>query len=113
VSRIRRTKEALHQEARRHIAAVRAFHTGLVAESQKHLDVLATFARHVNVLREEGRHVRDKLESAQACCRELAHLRRLREPWRDTYDDLRHSLIRTRTLFRRLAQTTSRKRTRI
>jgi hypothetical protein len=112
MSRIRRTQEALHQEARRHIAAVRAFHTGLVAESQKHLHVLATFTRHVDVLREEGRHVRHKLASAQACCQELAHLRRLREPWRETYHDLRVSLVRVRAIFRRLAETSSRKRRR-
>src|SRR6478672_13113391 len=113
MGRIRRTKEALHQEARRHVAAVRAFHTGLMAESHKHLHVLATFTRHVEVLRQEGRHVPAKLEAVEACCRELANLRRLRQPWRDTFDDLRHSLIRTRTLFRRLVEASNRKRTRV
>jgi hypothetical protein len=74
--------------------------------------VLATFTRHVDVLREEGRHVRDKLASAEACWRELANLRRLRQPWRETYEDLRHSLSRARTLFRRIVKATSGKRTR-
>jgi hypothetical protein len=113
MGRIRRTKEALHDDARRHIAAVRAFHTGLMAESHKHLHVLATFTRHVDVLRQEGRHVPAKLAAVEACCRELANLRRLRQPWRDTFDDLRHSLIRTRALFRRLVEASSRKRTRV
>jgi hypothetical protein len=112
MSRIRRTKEALHQEAQRHIAAVRAFHTGLVAESHKHLHVLATFTRHVDVLRQNGRHLPAKLAAVDACCRELANLRRLRQPWRDTYDDLRHSLIHARALFRRLVEASSRERRR-
>jgi hypothetical protein len=110
MGRPRRTKEALNAEARRYIGAARAFHTGLVAESQKHLHVLATFTRHIDVLREERRHAREKLASVQACCEQLAHLRRLRQPWRETYEDLRHSLIRARTLFRRLVEQPSRKR---
>lgn len=109
MSHIRRTKEGLHQEARRHIAAVRAFHTGLVAESHRHIHVLDTFTRHVDVLRQEGRHAPAKLAAVEACCRELANLRRMRQPWRDTYDDLRHSLVRTRALFRRLVETSSRR----
>jgi hypothetical protein len=113
MGRIRRTKDALDQEARRHIRAVRAFHTGLMAESHKHLHVLATFTHHVDVLRQEGRHLTARLAAAEACCRELANLRRLRQPWRDTYDDLRHSLLRTRALFRRLVETSNRKRTRV
>ena len=112
MGRIGRPKEALQQEARRHIAAVRAFHTGLVAESHRHLHVLATFTRHVDVLRQDGRRVPVKLAAVEACCRELANLRRLRQPWRDTYDDLRHSLVRARALFRRLVETPSRKRRR-
>ena len=112
MSRIRRTKKSLHQETRRHIAAVRAFHTGLVAESHKHIHVLSTFTHHVEVLRQEGCHLPAKLAAVEACCRELAHLRRLRQPWRDTYDDLRHSLIRTRALFRRLVETSGRTPTR-
>lgn len=112
MGRTRRYSEALHDEARRYIAAVRAFHTGLVAESHKHLHVLATFTRHVDVLREERRHVRDKLASAEACCRELANLRRLRQPWRETYEDFRHSLLRARAVFRRIVKASSGKRTR-
>jgi hypothetical protein len=111
MARVRRTKEALHQQARRHITAVRAFHTGLVAESHKHLHVLEKFSRHLDVLREEGRQLRDKLAAVELCCRQLTHLRQLRQPWRDTYDDLRHSLIRTRSLLRSLIDRSIRKRT--
>lgn len=111
MSRSRRPKEALHAEARRYIAAARAFHTGLIAESQKHLHVLGTFTRHIDALREERRHAREKLASVQACCQELAKLRRLRQPWRETYDDFRHSLVRARAVFRRILGS-SRKRTR-
>jgi hypothetical protein len=109
---IPRTNEALHDEARRQITAVRAFHAGLVAESHKHLRVLAMFTRHVDALREDRRQARDKLASICACCQELANLRRLRDPWRETYEDLRRSLVRTRSLFRRLAGSSSPKRTR-
>jgi hypothetical protein len=112
MGRTRQSKETQHEEARRHIAAVRAFHTGLVAESQKHLHVLAAFTRHVDALREERRQANEKLASLQACCRELANLRRLRQPWRETYDDLRRSLFRARVLFQRIVDTSSRKRRR-
>jgi hypothetical protein len=112
MGRPRHTKEALLDEARRHIAAVRAFHTGLVAESHKHLHVLDTFTRHMDVLRQERRQAHEKLASVQACCRELANLRRLRQPWRDTYDDLLRSLFRARALFRRIVGTSRRRRTR-
>jgi hypothetical protein len=112
MGRTRRTKQVLHDEARRHIAAARAFHTGLVAECQKHLHVLATFTRHIEVLGEERRPAQEKLAAIQACCRELANLRRLRQPWRETYEDLRHSLVRARALFRRILETSSRTRTR-
>jgi hypothetical protein len=112
MGRTRRSSEALHDEARRHIAAVRAFHTGLVAESHKHLHVLATFTRHVDALREERRHVREKLASAEACWRELANLRRLRQPWRETYQDLRRSVSRARALLRRIVKTSGGRRTR-
>ena len=56
----------------------------------------------MDVLREERRHVRDKLASVEACCRELTNLRQLRQSWRETYEDLRHSLLRARALFRRI-----------
>jgi len=112
MGRLPRTQEALRDEARRQITAVRAFHTGLVAESHKHLRVLAMFTRHVEALREDRRQARDKLAAIRACCQELANLRRLRDPWRETYEDLRRSLVRTRALFRRLADSSRPKRTR-
>ena len=91
---------------------MRAYHTGLVAESQKHLHVLAAFTRHVEALREERRQDHEKLASLRACCQELAKLRRMREPWRDTYEDLRRSIVRARALFQRLAALSGRKRQR-
>jgi hypothetical protein len=95
----------LHIQARRHVTAARAFHTGLLAESHKHLHVLAALQQHLDLLRQERRHPDEKLAAAHACCKEMMRLRRLRQPWRDTYDDLRSSLVRARALFRRLAQT--------
>ena len=108
----RRTREELYKEARRYVAAARAFHTGLIAESHRHLHVLGALSGYVDVLRQDRRRAHEKLASVQACCRELAKLRRMRQPWRDTYDDLRHSLVRARAVFRRLAETSSHKRTR-
>ena len=113
MSRKRRTRNELFEEARRHVAAARAFHTGLIAESHKHLHVLGALNRYVDVLRQDRRRAQEKLASVQACCRELAKLRRLRQPWRDTYDDLRHSLVRARAVFRRLVETSNRTRTRV
>jgi hypothetical protein len=108
-----RTRDELYEQARQYVAAARAYHTGLIAESHKHLHVLSALSRYVDVLRQDRRRVQEKLASVQACCRELARLRRMRQPWRDTYDDLRHSLIRARAVFQRLVKTSSRKRTRV
>jgi len=74
----RRTREELYKEARRYVAAARAFHTGLIAESHRHLHVLGALSGYVDVLRQDRRRVHEKLASVQACCRELAKLRRMR-----------------------------------
>ena len=68
------------------------------------------FSRHVDALRTERRQPRDRLVSLQCCCRELANLRRLRDPWRETYEDLRQSLLRARRLFRKIVALSARRR---
>ena len=42
------------QRVRQHALAIRAFHTGLVSETHRHLHVLRAFDRHIQAL---SRHV--------------------------------------------------------
>jgi predicted nucleic acid-binding Zn-ribbon protein len=84
--------------------AVRAFHTGLVSETYRHLHVLRAFERHINVLRHSERELSEKLVAAEASWRELRQLEQLKQPWRQTHRDLSHTLRRLRTLLERIAR---------
>jgi len=92
----------LRDRAHQHVTAVRVFHTGLLAETQQHLHILKEIGRHIDVLRAK-RRCQEKLDAAQACFKELAKLRRLRTPWRETFADLHAHLRRVRALFHRMA----------
>jgi hypothetical protein len=107
---VRPTRNAPSGEVSRHVAALRAFHTGLIAETHRHLHKLQQMAPDIDVLRHPKREPQEKLAAAEASCRKLKSLERLREPWRDTYRDFRHSLRRARALLQSIARTESRQR---
>jgi hypothetical protein len=90
------------EAARRHVAALRAYHTGLVAETHRHLHVLTEMSRHIDVLRRPNGQFADKLAAAHACCRQLVRLEGLKQPWRDTYRDFRRSLHRSQALYQQI-----------
>jgi hypothetical protein len=85
-------------DTERHIAAIRAFHTGLVAETQRHLRVLREMSRYIDLLRRPQTTPPAKLAALRAACRELRALEALKQPWRETYRDLRQRLRRARVL---------------
>jgi len=85
-------------EAQRHIAALRAFHTGLIAETHRHLRVLQEMTQHIDVLRRPQLTPTAKLAAARETCRQLRALESLKRPWRETYRDFRRSLGRARAL---------------
>lgn len=89
--------------AEQHISALRAYHTGLVAETYRHLRVLAAMAEQINILRRRHATPREKLGAVQATCRHLRALETLKRPWVETYRDFRRSLRRARALFARVA----------
>jgi hypothetical protein len=89
--------------AERHISALRAYHTGLVAETYRHLKVLAAMAEQIDILRRRQTTPREKLGAVQATCRQLRALETLKRPWVETYRDFRRSLRRARALFARVA----------
>jgi len=95
-------RSARIEEIRRRVSALRAFHTGLVAETHHHLHTLGRMTPHIDTLRHPTRHASEKLAAAEASCKELTALERLRRPWRDTYTDFRQNLHRLRTLLRRI-----------
>ena len=99
-----RIVEAALQRVRKHARAIRAFHTGLVSETQRHLHVLRACERHIDVLRQEESEPLHKLASAEASCRQLRQLEALKAPWRETYRDLRSSLRRVRALLRQMVK---------
>jgi hypothetical protein len=81
-------------DANRHISAIRAFHTGLVAETQRHLHVLKEMGQHIDRLRSRDIPPQAKLADVRAACRQLRALEALKQPWRETYRDLRDRLRR-------------------
>ena len=84
-------------EAQRHIAALRAFHTGLIAETHRHLRVLQEMTQHIDLLRRPQLAPSAKLAAVRETCRQLRALESLKRPWRETYRDFRHSLGRARS----------------
>ena len=96
------TAKQPHELATRHVTAARAFHTGLVAETQRHLYVLRAVARHIELLRQRRRPSRERLVAAEACCEHMKTLESLRQPWLETFRDLRTSLHNLRALLRLL-----------
>lgn len=100
--------DPLHQ----HVSAVRAYHTGLVSETQRHLHVLQAFERHIDVLRHPSRLPGEKLKAAHESWRHLRRLEQLKGPWRETYKDFRGSLRRVRTLLKQMVKRAERSRAR-
>jgi hypothetical protein len=93
-------------DIQRHISAIRAFHTGLIAETQRHLRVLQEMARHIDLLRSRYTPPPAKLAALRAACRQLRALEALKQPWRETYRDLRHRLRRARVMFAEIVHAT-------
>lgn len=94
-------------QVRRHILAIRAFHTGLIAETHRHLRALQQMAPYIELMRRPYPTTSAKLAAVRAACRELRRLEALKEPWRETYRDFRRSLGRARALFARLVRRSS------
>jgi hypothetical protein len=85
----------------RHIRAIRAFHTGLIAESHRRIHLLRKMAPHIDLLRRPALR-EEKLQAAEESCRHLQALGDLRQPWHSTYRDLRRHLLALRAHLRRL-----------
>jgi len=83
-----------------HISAVRAFHSGLIAEAHRRLYVLGKIGPHIGVLRRRNLPVEARLTAAEESCRHLASLGKMRQPWRATYDDLVRTMARLRDYLR-------------
>ena len=100
----------LHAEVRRLVLSIRSFHMGLLAETDRHRHALLALAPHIDALRHPGRRPEDKLAAALSCSRQLAKLRRLRQPWREIFHDLHLSIGEVRGLLRAITKQSSRAR---
>jgi hypothetical protein len=92
----------------RQVAAIHAFHIGLIAETERHRHALAQMTGHIAVLRQLDQPPEKKLAAAEASCRHLATLEQLKRPWVDTHRDFRRSLRRARALYREIVKTSRR-----
>ena len=100
---------AAHQRASRlnlqhHLAGVRAFHAGLVAETQRRSEVLNKLGQHIDRLRRRGSTAQQKLKAAEESCRHLNELRKMHRPWHETYTDLTRYMRHVRDHLRRLVR---------
>jgi len=86
----------------RHISAARAFHTDLIAETQRRLRVLTNLARHLNVLRSRDSTLAERLTAAELSRQELETLEQLRQSSVSTHRDLRNALRRVHHHLNRL-----------
>jgi len=72
------------------VTAVRAFHVGLIADTEHQLATLRRLAETVDALRTQA----STLEKRQAIKTSWRQLKTLRAPWLSTYRDLERSLLR-------------------
>lgn len=89
-----------------HLAGVRAFHAGLLAETQRRFELLNRLGKHIDNLRRSETTPREKLNAAEESCRQLSELRKMRRPWHETYTDLSRYMRRVRDHLRRFVNPT-------
>ena len=86
--------EKARETVARHVSAARAFHTGLVADTQRIRGALSVLTDHLNVVRHDKSGPAAKLAAIEAACLHLRTIEKLSDTWRETYRDLRRSLRR-------------------
>jgi hypothetical protein len=86
---------------RQHVRAARAFHTGLIAETQRHMEILQRLEQPLDVLRRPNAFRRETLSAVDESCRLMRRLEEMKQPWRETYHDFRQSVQTIRGLLRR------------
>jgi hypothetical protein len=92
---------ALQFTIQQHVRAARAFHTGLIAETQRHLEILERLEQPLDVLRRPNLFRRETLSAVDESCRLMRRLEEMKHPWRETYRDFRESVQKIRGLLRR------------
>jgi hypothetical protein len=90
-----------HLAIQQHVRAARAFHTGLIAETQRHLEILQRLEQPLDVLRRPDVFRRETLSAVDESCRLMRRLEEMKQPWRETYRDFRESVQKIRGLLRR------------
>ena len=88
----------------RHASAARAFHTGLIADTQRLRASLSALTDHLNVVRHKKSAPARKLAAVEAAWVQLRSIEKLTDAWRETYRDLRRSLQRVRLHMRHASQ---------
>jgi hypothetical protein len=84
----------LGKRVHRHISAARAFHTDLIAETQRRLSLLSNLTRHLNILRSRESTLPERLSAAESSRHELETLDQLRHSSISTHRDLRNAVRR-------------------
>jgi DNA repair exonuclease SbcCD ATPase subunit len=84
----------LGKHIHRHISAARAFHTDLIAETQRRLRLLTNLTRHLSILRSRESTLTERLSAAESSRHELERLDQLRHSSISTHRDLRNAIRR-------------------
>ena len=88
----------------KYVTAIRAFHTGLISETHRHLHAIRGLERDIDVLRHPTCEPREKLAAVHRATRQLQSVDELKQPWRDTLRDLKRSLRRAEALLRKIVE---------
>ena len=94
-------REEADETVARHVSAARAFHTGLVADTQRLRGALSTLTDHLNIVRHGKSAPAAKLAAVDAACLHLRTIEKLSDAWRETYRDMRRSLRRVQSHMKR------------
>jgi hypothetical protein len=86
------------------IAAVRAFHAGLIADVQRLQWTLHELSGLIDRLRQTDEEPEAKVDVIKASCAHVEELGRVHNSYRTTYRDLKRALLGLRLTSERLAQ---------
>src|SRR5262245_41348208 len=93
-----------HKTVKQHVAAIRAFHAGLMADVQQLQRTLHELSGLIDSLRRTDGEPEQRIDVIKASCTQVEELGRLHSSCQSTYRDLKRALLGLRLLCERVPQ---------